>query len=189
MAALTEKQVQKLEAAGGKRWTKYDKDRIYFNATDLGLSCDYYKSGNISGAYFDGEGISNAEYMRVVSSKMYIDVTDGSIHEDFGRSAKYISDARKERFEAILADALKEEEPEQVAKMCVVTPEGYTSEFVEHEAILYKREDNTYYVEEGAAKNRSGLVYEYSKSYDVTAEEAEAFIADAKESKPLAWTR
>ncbi len=43
---MSDERIAKLEAAGAKRGTKYDKDRMYIDVTLLGADIDYYKSGN-----------------------------------------------------------------------------------------------------------------------------------------------
>ncbi len=62
------------EAKGFKRWQKNGMDRMYINANTLGLECSYYKTGNISSAWFNGERISNSLGYRMKSSKTYIDL-------------------------------------------------------------------------------------------------------------------
>ena len=69
------------------RWTKKGfngkvYDRIYFNATDLGMEVEYYRSGNVSSAAIDGERVSNCEARRIMSSKAYFDLTDNTLHMD-----------------------------------------------------------------------------------------------------------
>ena len=69
------------------RWTKKGTngkvyDRIYFNATDLGMEVEYYRSGNISSAAIDGEHVSNCEARRIIGSKAYFDLTDNTLHMD-----------------------------------------------------------------------------------------------------------
>ena len=69
------------------RWTKKGSngkvyDRIYFNATDLGMEVSYYKTGNVSSAAIDGEHISNCEARRIMGSKAYFDLTDNTLHMD-----------------------------------------------------------------------------------------------------------
>lgn len=69
------------------RWTKQGfngkvYDRIYFNATDLGMKVEYYRSGNVSSAEIDGKIISNCEARRVLGSKAYFDLTDNTLHMD-----------------------------------------------------------------------------------------------------------
>ena len=74
--------IEELEALGFKRWTKNGMDRLYVNASALGLNCEYYKTGNISGAWFDGECISNCEARRMKSSKTYIDIKTEKIYSN-----------------------------------------------------------------------------------------------------------
>ena len=39
--------IKRLEQAGFKRWEKNGYDRLYINASALGLRCDTYGSGHI----------------------------------------------------------------------------------------------------------------------------------------------
>lgn len=70
------------EKMGFNRWTKGNFDRLYINADRLGLDCDYYKSGNICGATFEDEHISNSEARRMKSAKTYIDIKTGRLYSD-----------------------------------------------------------------------------------------------------------
>ena len=99
---MNEEKIAKLEAAGAKRWSKYDKDRMYVDVTLLGADIDYYKSGNISSAEWNGERVSNADGGRLLASKVYVDVADGSLHvcSDFDEGSI------REAAEAFMAEAL-----------------------------------------------------------------------------------
>ena len=76
---LAAETIEKLVAAGGNRWTKGIYDRIYFNASALGLRCEYYKTGNISGAWFNGDLLSNSRGRQLKAAKTYVDVSTGEI--------------------------------------------------------------------------------------------------------------
>lgn len=76
---LATETIKKLVAAGGNRWQKGTFDRIYFNASALGLRCEYYNSGNISGAWFNGEMCSNSCGRRLKAAKTFVDVATGEI--------------------------------------------------------------------------------------------------------------
>ena len=78
--ALTDTQIAALERKGFKRWQKNDMDRLYINATRLGLELTFYKTGNVSSAQFNGEWISNSRGRGLRDCKTYIDVADGSVH-------------------------------------------------------------------------------------------------------------
>ena len=80
--AIAEERIKELEAKGFNRWIKGNLDRLYINATQLGLDCAYYKTGNISGADFKGEHVSNSEARRMKAAKTYIDVKTGKVHSD-----------------------------------------------------------------------------------------------------------
>lgn len=79
---LNENTIKALEEKGFKRWQKGSLDRLYVNATMLGLECSYYKTGNISGATFCEERISNCEARRMKAAKTYINVETGKVHSD-----------------------------------------------------------------------------------------------------------
>lgn len=92
---LTEEQITKLEEKGFKRWQKPGIDRLYINATTLGLECDYYKTGNIKYAEFCGEQISNSRARDYKAAKTYINVENGRIfgtHERLTNKAQEILD-------------------------------------------------------------------------------------------------
>ena len=74
--------IEELEAMGFKRWTKGGMDRLYINASALGLNCSYYKTGNVSNAWFDGYEISNCEARRMKASKTYIDIKTEKVYSD-----------------------------------------------------------------------------------------------------------
>ena len=85
MAWAAERSVDKiaeLEGKGFKRWTKGNFDRLYINASQLGLVCTYYSSGNISGAWFQGTKISNSEGRRMRGSKTFVDVKTWRVYSD-----------------------------------------------------------------------------------------------------------
>lgn len=107
---MDEKDIAKLMAAGGKRWSKYGKDRIYFDATTLGLDVSYYKTGSIDHAEWQGESISNADARRLLSSKVYVDCADGSLHVDTDFYDTYNESMRLENVAAkFVEDALADE--------------------------------------------------------------------------------
>ena len=63
---------------GFARWTKGDKDRLYFNIADNGaLDIDRYKSGNIRSAYLDSEKISNSRANRILATHAYLNLKTG----------------------------------------------------------------------------------------------------------------
>jgi hypothetical protein len=61
---------EQLEAAGGRYWEKGEMHRVYFNSLSerIGLSLSFYKTGNISSASLNGDGISNSEARRILWS-------------------------------------------------------------------------------------------------------------------------
>ena len=79
---LTNERIKALEGMGFKRWTKGDYDRLYINASDLGLSCTYYKTGNIRSAEFQGFSISNSQARSFKYAKTFVDVKTGEVYSD-----------------------------------------------------------------------------------------------------------
>jgi hypothetical protein len=76
---MTQQMIDTLIAKGGKRWQKNGMDRIYFNASDLGLECTRYNTGNISSATFNGERISNSWARELSAAVTYVNVITGAI--------------------------------------------------------------------------------------------------------------
>lgn len=79
---LNEMKINELTEKGFSRWTKGNMDRLYINAAQLGLVCEYYKTGNISYAEFNGERVSNCEARRMKAAKTFIDIKTGHVHSD-----------------------------------------------------------------------------------------------------------
>ena len=86
--ALTQEKIADLESKGFKRWTKGSMDRMYINASQLGLICTFYKTGNISTAEFNGERISNSQARRIRTSKTFVDVNTGKVYSDMKELAE-----------------------------------------------------------------------------------------------------
>lgn len=102
--------IAKLEAKGGKRWIKGNMDRMYFNATVLGLELEYYKTGNIRDASFRGTGLSNSMGGRYKAAKTYIDLATGDVHSDFDCLADAVRELIAQAEEEIKAETAAEEE-------------------------------------------------------------------------------
>lgn len=79
---ITEERIAELTKMGFNRWTKGNLDRLYINASQLGLVCDYYNTGNVKYAEFQGCSISNCEARRMKAAKTFIDVKTGKVHSD-----------------------------------------------------------------------------------------------------------
>lgn len=109
---MTDTMIAKLEAKGGKRWIKGSMDRMYFNATVLGLELEYYKTGNICDASFRGTGLSNSMGGRYKAAKTYIDLATGDVHSDFDCLADAVRELIAQAEEEIKAEtpAVAEEE-------------------------------------------------------------------------------
>lgn len=77
-----DEKIKALEAQGFKRWQKAGYDRLYVNASALGLVCEYYGTGNVKHAEFNGEEISNCRARRMKASKTFIDVKTWRLYSD-----------------------------------------------------------------------------------------------------------
>ena len=86
------KTIIELESMGFNRWQKNGMDRMYINASTLGLVCSYYKTGNISDAQFRGVSISNSEARGLKAAKTYIDLNKNLIVSDSSRLAAAVAD-------------------------------------------------------------------------------------------------
>ncbi len=79
MTNTQETMIKALIDLGGNRWTKGTYDRIYFNASVLGLHCDYYGTGNIRNATLGDEYISNCFARKLKAAKTYYDIKAGKV--------------------------------------------------------------------------------------------------------------
>lgn len=79
---LPESKIAELIQKGFSRWTKGNLDRLYINAAQLGLVCDYYNTGNVKHAEFRGAEISNCEARRMKAAKTFVDIKTGCVHSD-----------------------------------------------------------------------------------------------------------
>ena len=94
---MTEAKITALEKLGFNRWQKGNFDRLYINAKDLGLACEYYKTGNIHYAEFRGEQISNTRARAMAYAKTYIDVKTEKVFSDHD----LLKEAAKELLESV----------------------------------------------------------------------------------------
>lgn len=113
---MTEERIKKLEELGFKRWTKGSYDRLYINATLIGLELDYYKTGNISSARWNGMTISHAEGGRMKAAKTYIDVATGEVHSDYEELAEAARKLMEETEEIEVQEEEQEEQEEHEMK-------------------------------------------------------------------------
>ena len=84
--------LDELTAKGFNRWTKGNMDRLYINASMLGLNCVYRRTGSISDATFQGYSISNSEALRMKSAKTFIDIINRQIVSDNATLAHAVAD-------------------------------------------------------------------------------------------------
>lgn len=86
--------IEELEKLGFRRWTKGDYDRLYISPEFLGLSLEFYKSGNVCHAELDGEEISHRKAEGLRACKTYIDVKTEKVYSDcklFAEAAKKLA--------------------------------------------------------------------------------------------------
>lgn len=78
---MTNEMIARYEARGFKRWTLESKgyDRLYVDATAVGLYVERYKTGNICYAEWQGEKISNGLAREMLNGKIYVDVNTGEL--------------------------------------------------------------------------------------------------------------
>lgn len=92
--------ITNLEARGFNRWTKGALDRLYINAAQLGLVCQYRSVGSISGATFCGDEISNSEARRMKAAKTFIDLATDTVYSDNAALAHRAAEMTGLSFEA-----------------------------------------------------------------------------------------
>lgn len=158
---MNEKMIEKLAAKGFNRWTKGKYDRMYINAKDLGLDCEYYKTGNIHSATFRGEGVSNSEAYRMKAAKTYIDIATGEVVSD----NRYLKEAAEE----ILATVKAEIEAEEAAEQAAAKAETEIAE-VETEVVIrgrmYKDEKGNFVTEKVTSlKDAKAKAEAFSRTY------------------------
>ncbi|MEU1071958.1 MULTISPECIES: hypothetical protein [unclassified Streptomyces] len=80
--------IETMTAIGGRRWQKNGMDRVYINDWHLfaGLDLSYYNTGNICGASWQDEGISNSQAYKILGciDKVWFDAADGKLHCRYG---------------------------------------------------------------------------------------------------------
>lgn len=109
MTKLTDTQIAKLEDLGGSRWTKNDKDRVYFDVESLGLDVERYRSGNVRSAMLGIAEISNSEANRLLRCKAYVDVATGeAVVQNRGKAHDDTVDIIATHLESIVATAVAE---------------------------------------------------------------------------------
>lgn len=113
---MSDKMIERLAAKGFNRWTKGNIDRMYINASQLGLACSYHSTGSISNATFRGDGISNCEARRMKADKTFVDLKTGIITANNSRlkeAAQDLIDEAAAEIEAEEAAAKAEEKKEE----------------------------------------------------------------------------
>ena len=165
---MDERDIAKLMAAGGTRWSKYGKDRIYFDAKTLGLEVERYGTGSVRSAEWQGESISNADARRLLGSKVYVDCADGTLHVDTDFYDTYNADMRLENVAAkFVEDALADEgEAEADAIMAAESLEA-ALDAMATEAVAHKGE--TAYL--------TGLLDSFEKRFGMNIDEVGKAIA------------
>lgn len=112
MAALTEDQIDRLIDAGGRRWTKAGYDRIYINWNVIGLELDFYKSGNVSWAAWQGDRISHTDGWRIQAGKAFVDIATSEIVAKCSFRPGYQVMSYEEAIKRFVSDALADKTDE-----------------------------------------------------------------------------
>lgn len=98
--------VETMTAIGGNRWQRNGMDRVYLNdwADLAGLDVSRYNTGNISGAAYQGEGISNSQAYKLLGSidKVWFDAQTGKLHCRYGFGESRVA-TREELWDAVVA--------------------------------------------------------------------------------------
>lgn len=160
------REIEKLEAAGAKRWSKYGKDRLYIDAKVLGLELDHYKTGNISHAKWQGESISNADGRRLANSKVYVDVADGSLHvdTDYWSTDDDALDKVAERFVAAALADDEEDEADDADPLTAAATLDEAYDVLVAESVAWRGKD-------GRQAYLTALMDEVTRRFGVSAQE------------------
>ena len=176
---ITNNQVEKiLETKAGKLWEKYGKKRIYLDIkTALGMDVDYYKTGNISSCFINGEKISNSKANKILSGKCFIDLNNDNkvvfqwaTDELIDFVEEYLNQLEEEQEEE-----QEEQEEEQGKKLTWEEPNSYyvndidllySIEILEWESScgsfrIYKRneDDSRFYIQKKTIVEMENLLY------------------------------
>lgn len=122
---MTEKQIAKLVEMGAKRWTRGNKDRLYFSAWTLGLGyAPRTAKSNARCLMIDGEELTITKGNKLSAAKVYIDLTTDEIVCDY-----------PEYFEAKVEAMIEETAEKPVEETAAEAAESETAEAVETETI------------------------------------------------------
>ena len=123
---MTEKQIEKLVEMGAKRWTKGNKDRLYFSAWTLGLGyAPRTAKSNARRLMIDGEELTITKGNKLAAAKVYIDLTTDEIICDY---PEYFA----AKVEAMVAETADKpvEEPAAAEAETIETVEAETAETI-----------------------------------------------------------
>lgn len=86
---LSDEEIARLEGLGFQRWQKGEMDRLYINASELGLKYEYHRTARtISDAWFCGENVSNNDAYAIKDAKTYINVKTGLISSTWAQNGR-----------------------------------------------------------------------------------------------------
>lgn len=80
---LSDFHLRKLNEYGFRRWTKDDMDRMYIDATDLGLTISFEKNGEIRWATFQGRDVGQRIARRMNDAKTFLDLHTMTVYSPF----------------------------------------------------------------------------------------------------------
>ena len=183
---MSDKMIERLATKGFNRWTKGNMDRMYINASQLGLACSYHTTGSIKNATFCGDSISNCEAHRLKADKCYIDLKTGTITANSSRLKDAAQDLIDETAAEIEAEetAAKAEEKKEEETMIIDTYDKLRA------AINQRNDDLIPYISDNAAAEAAleETVQIWDSGESLSAEYPNAFYPEKrKEDSPKEW--
>lgn len=183
---MSDKMIERLAAKGFNRWTKGNMDRMYINASQLGLACSYHSTGSIKNATFRGDSISNCEARRLKADKCYVDLKTGTVTAASSRlkdAAQDLIDETATEIEAEEAAAKAEEEKKEEEPMNANTYDTLRA------AVNERNDELIPYIGDGTA---SAVLEETAKIWDngesLSTEYPNAFYPEKrKDDGPEEW--
>lgn len=108
-AGQAKNKLERMQGAGGSRWQKHGKDRMYFNRDFLmnaiGLELSFYKSGNVFHARLNGKKISNTKgsrlFNKINSAKVFYDIKTNNL--EIQDNYDQLDDKHKKKINDVIA--------------------------------------------------------------------------------------
>lgn len=183
---MSDKMIERLATKGFNRWTKGNMDRMYINASQLGLACSYHSTGSIKNATFRGDSISNCEARRLKADKCYIDLKTGTITANNSR----LSDAAQDLIDDTATEIEAEEAAAKAEEKKEEEPMNADTYDTLRAAINERNDELIPYISDSAASNttleETAQIWDNGES--LSAEYPNAFYPEKrKEDSPKEW--